>query len=235
MASVDSSAGSAKLIQRVSDAEPITQPVAEYQCRQEPRIAVVERSAGKIEPGQYRIAARPAGDGKTDLATVVSGARNALAAIAHAVVKAVALTEMRHPVKGKSDEAHPGMAYAYLPQGGEDLGQHRVQSGHATRDVVFVRRGASAEEDPGAIRGRPVIDDDPSRIAYVAAVRYQTADQSRIERFGRDDIAADRQDPAAVPRRELSGVAIARNQHLSGPQHALVRKHFEPGRRTSQG
>ncbi len=74
-----------------------------------------------------------------------------------------------------------------------------------------------------AIRRRAVVVDHPPAVRDDPSGREQAAHQGRVQRLGRDHVAADRDDAAPVPRRQGAAVAIGREHDVTRADRAVRR------------
>ena len=133
-------------------------------------------------------------------------------------------------VEGVGDEAHPRVA----DLGGRELGEQPhhvgVQLRAADARVGLRRRDAASEQDAAAVRRCPVIVDHLAGVGEDAVVRDEPRDQRLVEHLGGDDVAADRDDAALVPRRHGAGVAVGGDDEFLRAHHPLRRRHLEAAR-----
>src|ERR1022692_4189920 len=143
-----------------SPAERVHRTIRPNGRRQKPRPAEIVGPRGERQIIERGTALRETRHLLSDLPAVIRRERHALAAITHAMEQAVALTQMRHGVERIGDPSQPRVSDANRPQLREYLAQHRPQSWHAGDRIFFGQRGAAAEYDALAVRGRPEIHDD---------------------------------------------------------------------------
>src|SRR5581483_2735141 len=80
--------------------------------------------------------------------------------------------------------------------------------------------GAAAEQQ-AIVGGQAKVEQKVLRVERHAARRQQVGGVPRAQRFGGDNVAADRNDASPERRRQRAGVSVGRNQHV-GRRHVAA-------------
>ena len=184
-------------------------------ARQEPRVAGVARDPRqRLELQEGRVL-RLAGDHVAHHVAQVGRQRHPVTAVAHAVVEAVHLAEVRVEVHGHADLAVPRVL---------DLraGELREVAHHLfAQDLAALlggegTPGGPATEDQPVVRREQEVEEHLLRVVADAPLREDAQRQVLVERLGGDDVAAHGDDAALEPGGDVAGVAVGRDEDVAG-------------------
>src|SRR6266851_8208999 len=154
-----------------SKPENIQHAISKHRWREKPRFPVIVRPRREREPVERGAPLLEPQHLLSDALAEIRRERYALAAIAHAIVNAVVLPQMRQCIESVPDPSHPCMRHAHGFQLRKYPRHHLPQSRHAGERVLLGQSRPAAEYDALAVGRRPEIHDDSPRIDDVAPAR----------------------------------------------------------------
>src|SRR5204862_330484 len=149
-----------------------------------------ERDRGEPEVREWRWF--PAAQPRARRKAVVGGGGNAGARVPEGVLDAVSGSKPRGPVDGEADGPSPGELDSDARELGVDPDHPPVQVIACAGDGGRREAGPSAEQHPRPVGYESPVRQKVLRVEEHAATRRELLRERRLERFGRDDVAADR-------------------------------------------
>src|SRR6056297_1113320 len=103
-----------------------------------------------------------------------------------------------------------------------------VKTWSADDRVRLVRGHAPAEDDPRAVGRGPEIINHLAGVAGDPIPGKQPVDQIARQRLGRDDVAADRNDPPPQPWQQRAAIPVRRRDNIPCTHHSPRGRDLEP-------